>query len=633
MITLSLCVLLTLQAGNGAPVVSRQLIADAEKGNAEAQVRLGLAYQQGQGVPIDYGKSAALFRRAADQGHLLAQYYLGWSYFLGQGVAQSDTEGVRWTRKAADQGNGEAQVELGELYARGGRGLQTDKEMAFIWSHKAASQGFVAGATRISDMYEEGDGVPKNLVLAYAWRNLAGTLTIRAGGRLDGDALRALAQKMTPAEVAKAMTLANGWGGQPPPVATADLASASAATAATAKKWLAQLQARTPEARVEAAQTLCEVGSKNPMVLRALIGALSDVDARVRHASVDALGCLQDQGAVSPLIAVSLRDRNPGVRELAANVLGHGFSSNADTVIALMASLKDRNAAVRSMAAGGLRNINDLQSLDALVETLRDLDPGVRGDVARALGSLKDPRAADPLMGLLKDAHPAARIGAIRALGDLSDRRAIAPMRAALKDPDAGVRMAAADGLGIMKDAASAKDLRTLTRDPDPWVRWRASRALFEMGLGEDASAPGGWPPSPGEPRNPGFPPDDGGPDGSSSAAPSASRVTRPAASDGAWAPPANAVRVAGPIKMPRLLSKVVPEYPEQARLDGASGIVVVEALINTKGEVEASHILRGIAGLDQAALDAIRQWTYEPTSVGGKLVPVIVTLTINFQP
>lgn len=481
---------------------------------------------------------------------------------------------------------------------------------------------------------KEGDGVPKNLVLAYAWRNLAGTLTIRAGGRLDGDALQALAQKMTPAQVARAMTLANGWGGKTPPVATADLAAASAAAAETAKKWLAQLQARTPEARVEAAQALCEVGPKNPMVLKGLIGALSDVDARVRHASVDALGCLQDQGAVGPLIAVCLRDRNPGVREFAANVLGYGFSANPDTVIALMAALKDRNAAVRSMAAGGLRNINDPQAKDALVEALRDPDPGVRGDVAVALGHLKDPRAVDPLLSALKDADPAARVGAIRGLRDLGDRRAVGPMRAALKDPDASVRMAAADTLASMKDTASAKDLRALTRDQDPGVRWRAGVALFQMGLGEEPDVPPHTPPPAGKPVIPGLPPDDGGPSGAGSAPPPAPRVTQPdPASDGAWAPPANAVRVAGAIKMPRLLSKVQPEYPEAARLQGAAGIVVIEALINTKGEVEASHILRGIAGLDRAALDAVRQWTYEPTSVGGRLVPVIVTLTINFQP
>lgn len=399
------------------------------------------------------------------------------------------------------------------------------------------------------------------------------------------------------------------------------MASGSGEAAAQGKKttaqWIAQLRgARTPEARVEAAGSLCDAQAdeKDKAVLKPLIAALRDIDARVRHASVHALGCLGDEGAVAALIAVSGRDANPGVRELAVNVLGHGFSTNPESVGALMAALKDRNAFVRSMAAGGLNYIND-------------------------------PRAADALMGALEDSDPVARAGAMRAMADLADRRAIGPMRAALKDPDARVRMAAADGLGRLKDAASAKDLRTLSGDPDPWVRWRAGVALFELGLGEDPDPPRGAPRW-GEPRDPALPADDGGPAEAGSAAgpaagsaagpaaPSTSRVTRPdAPSDGSWAPPANAVRVAGAIKMPRRLSMVRPEYPEQARRDGASGVVVVEALINTKGEVEACRILRGIAGLDQAALDAVRQWTYEPTSVRGKLAPIIVMLTINFEP
>jgi TonB family protein len=411
---------------------------------------------------------------------------------------------------------------------------------------------------------------------------------------------------------------------------TADLASSSAAAAGLAKKWTAQLkEGRTPAARVEAAQSLCDAGSTNPTVLTALIAALSDVDARVRHASVDALACLQDPGAVSPLIAVSLRDRNPGVRELAANALGHGFSTSAEPVVALMAALKDRNASVRSMAASGLYNIKDPQALGALVEGLRDPNPKVRSDVAEALGHLRDPRALDPLLGALKDADPTARVGAIRGLGDLADPRAVGLLQAALKNPDAHVRMAAARALGSMNDAASAKDLRTLVGDQDPWVRYAAGVALYQMGLGAPPKEP---PTPPFEPRAPMMPPDDGGPSDASAGAPSAGRVTRPDP-PADWAPPANAVRVAGAIKMPRILSKVQPEYPEQARIQGAAGVVVVEALINAKGQVAASRILRGIAGLDQAALDAVRQWTYEPTSVGGKLVPVIVTLTINFQP
>ena len=83
---------------------------------------------------------------------------------------------------------------------------------------------------------------------------------------------------------------------------------------------------------------------------------------------------------------------------------------------------------------------------------------------------------------------------------------------------------------------------------------------------------------------------------------------------------------------MPEQLVRVEAEYPEAARLQGASGIVIVEAMIGRKGEVAAVHILRGVKGLDDAALDAVRQWVYEPTFVGGKAVPVLVTLTVNFR-
>lgn len=161
----------------------------------------------------------------------------------------------------------------------------------------------------------------------------------------------------------------------------------------TASEWIVQLKAPRPEARVEAVQALCAATDppRDPAALEALVGTLKDMDARVRYASVNGLGCLGDQRGVGPLID-ALRDRNPGVRELAANVLGHGFSADRRSVGALVAALKDPSAAVRSMAAGGLYNINDVQALDALLEGLRDADPQVRADVARALGKIGGPR-------------------------------------------------------------------------------------------------------------------------------------------------------------------------------------------------------------------------------------------------
>ena len=58
---------------------------------------------------------------------------------------------------------------------------------------------------------------------------------------------------------------------------------------------------------------------------------------------------------------------------------------------------------------------------------------------------------------------------------------------------------------------------------------------------------------------------------------------------------------------------------------------MIIEATIDPHGKVSETHVLRSIPLLDQAALDAVRQWEYEPTRLNGVAVPVIVTVTVNF--
>jgi protein TonB len=53
--------------------------------------------------------------------------------------------------------------------------------------------------------------------------------------------------------------------------------------------------------------------------------------------------------------------------------------------------------------------------------------------------------------------------------------------------------------------------------------------------------------------------------------------------------------------------------------------------MITPQGRVESVKVLRGIPMLDQAAVDAVRQWTYTPTLVGGVPVSVLMTVTVNF--
>src|SRR3990172_9937102 len=76
----------------------------AEQGLPEAQLNLGLLYDNGQGVPQDHAEAAKWYRKAAEQGNAKGQYELGMMHCTGLGVLQDYDEAVKWYRKAAEQG-------------------------------------------------------------------------------------------------------------------------------------------------------------------------------------------------------------------------------------------------------------------------------------------------------------------------------------------------------------------------------------------------------------------------------------------------------------------------------------------------------------------------------------------------
>jgi periplasmic protein TonB len=95
---------------------------------------------------------------------------------------------------------------------------------------------------------------------------------------------------------------------------------------------------------------------------------------------------------------------------------------------------------------------------------------------------------------------------------------------------------------------------------------------------------------------------------------------------------PPKPVRAGGDIKMPTKIRDVAPVYPQIAQNAGVEGMVIIEAVIATDGTVRDARILRSIALLDHAALAAVRQWRYEPTRLNGVIVPVMVTVTVQFR-
>jgi protein TonB len=90
-------------------------------------------------------------------------------------------------------------------------------------------------------------------------------------------------------------------------------------------------------------------------------------------------------------------------------------------------------------------------------------------------------------------------------------------------------------------------------------------------------------------------------------------------------------VRIGGQIKPPTKVKDVKPVYPAIAQSARVAGAVTIEATIGEDGKVIDAKVVRSIPLLDQAALDAVRQWEYMPSLLNGVPVPVLITVTINF--
>jgi periplasmic protein TonB len=97
-------------------------------------------------------------------------------------------------------------------------------------------------------------------------------------------------------------------------------------------------------------------------------------------------------------------------------------------------------------------------------------------------------------------------------------------------------------------------------------------------------------------------------------------------------APGPRRVRSGGDVQPPRKLFTVMPVYPEIALRAHMEGTVVLECIIATDGRVKDVTVLQPIPLLDQAAVDAVKQWRYTPTLLDGSPVEVIMSVTVHFR-
>ena len=87
-----------------------------------------------------------------------------------------------------------------------------------------------------------------------------------------------------------------------------------------------------------------------------------------------------------------------------------------------------------------------------------------------------------------------------------------------------------------------------------------------------------------------------------------------------------------GRVKMAQLIHRVEPRYPALARQMRVSGRVELAGIVATDGRIRELKLLSGSPLLASAALEAVRQWVYEPTLLDGEPVELVATISVIFR-
>lgn len=92
-------------------------------------------------------------------------------------------------------------------------------------------------------------------------------------------------------------------------------------------------------------------------------------------------------------------------------------------------------------------------------------------------------------------------------------------------------------------------------------------------------------------------------------------------------------IAVGGSVQATKLVRQVSPVYPPSAQAAGIEGTVLLQAIVSKQGTLSHLTALNSVdPQLVQAAIDAVQQWTYQPTLLNGQPVQVVTTITVNFN-
>ena len=95
--------------------------------------------------------------------------------------------------------------------------------------------------------------------------------------------------------------------------------------------------------------------------------------------------------------------------------------------------------------------------------------------------------------------------------------------------------------------------------------------------------------------------------------------------------PPVKPIRVGGQVQSARLVERSPPSYPAEARENNITGVVVLEAVIDTAGRVRDIKLVDGHPMLAPSAIETVSQWRYKPTLLNGQAVEVVTRVEVIY--
>ena len=111
-----------------------------------------------------------------------------------------------------------------------------------------------------------------------------------------------------------------------------------------------------------------------------------------------------------------------------------------------------------------------------------------------------------------------------------------------------------------------------------------------------------------------------------------APRAEAPAPSFSSATASSPAPPVGGQIQMPKLIASPEPLYPAAARERSLGGVVLLDALVDAKGNVAEVKVISGPLLLQQAAVEALRRWKYQPARLDGQAIAVHTQVSVGFK-